>query len=193
MQTRLFQDFCQKCWFTLRFRAHEVLLYRGKTFAERSGLRRRARDRCCRATTQRAFSFPRQEGLEQLFTCDLIRVAGSNFERVCLPLPRRIVRRGFLLGGFSFSGLYIATIHPERRCYSLLRYCPALGRRRRVSLRRLRSRPMWPRRLLLPTFALSRFHNLARLSSGSRLARTCCVLSKKAFASATRASATAPV
>jgi len=30
--------FCQKCWLTLRFRAHEVLLYRGKTFAERSGL-----------------------------------------------------------------------------------------------------------------------------------------------------------
>jgi hypothetical protein len=38
LQTRLV--FCQKCWFTLRFRAHEVLLYRGKTFAERSGYRR---------------------------------------------------------------------------------------------------------------------------------------------------------
>ena len=43
LQTRLFQVFCQKCWFALRFRAHNVLLYRGNTFAERSGYRPRPR------------------------------------------------------------------------------------------------------------------------------------------------------
>jgi len=47
-------------------------------------------------------------------------------------------------------------------------------------LRRLRSRPMSPRRLLLPTFILaSQCRDLARWSSGSRLAKTCCVLSRR--------------
>ena len=41
-------SFCRKCWVALRFRAHEVLLYRGKTFAELSGLCHRVLANRCR-------------------------------------------------------------------------------------------------------------------------------------------------